>query len=344
MSEPKPETSAAAGGGDMMARLLRALAMRVPPLRRLREDRDRLAARVHELLEDHDRLAARVRELLDDRHLFPAPRSPRPYGICEVVNPARYEDPEWLAIHHDLERYSLDKHCFQNRSGAVYRKGWEWTHCIYGLRKLGMIRPDRVALGVGAGRECVIYYLADHIRQVVASDLYGGSWTNAGGREADLALVEQSKSVCPPSVDFSKVAFENQDGTRLTYANESFDFCWSLSSIEHFGGYEAAAQAMREMARVTKPGGIVALATEMLLVDDYEHPEFFTRAGIDRWLVHATPELQLVEEIDYSTLPLVYLVDSIAVPHGVERHRRHVVLNDGGVQWTSVMLFLRKVG
>ena len=58
--------------------------------------------------------------------------------------------------------------------------------------------------------------------------------------------------------------------------------------------------------------------------------------------MRASPDLELVEEIDFDTLPVSYLVDSIAVPHGVERLRRHVVLNDGGVQWTSVMVFLRK--
>jgi len=35
-----------------------------------------------------------------------------------------------------------------------------------------------------------------------------------------------------------------------------------LSSIEHFGGFAGARQAVEEMARVLKPGGVLALATE----------------------------------------------------------------------------------
>jgi SAM-dependent methyltransferase len=206
-----------------------------------------------------------------------------------------------------------------------------------------MLGPDRRALGVGAGRECVIYYLADHVARVVATDLYGDvTWTSGGGREADVALLERSKAACPPSVDFSKITFETQDGTRLTYEDRSFDFCWSLSSIEHFGGHAASAQAVREMARVTKPGGIVAIATEFLLLDEYRHPEFFNRAEVDEWLVGASPDLELVEPIDYDALPRAYLIDSVVLPTGVDRLRRHVVLNDGNVQWTSIMLFLRK--
>jgi hypothetical protein len=96
------------------------------------------------------------------------------------------------------------------------------------------------------------------------------------------------------------------------------------------------------MGRVTKPGGIVAVATEMLVLDEYSHPEFFTRDELDRYLVAASSDLDLVEEIDFDTLPVPYLIDSVTVPNGVDRLRRHVVLNDGNVQWTSVMLFFRK--
>jgi SAM-dependent methyltransferase len=289
-------------------------------------------------------LTERVREL-EREHGFGRPYGARKYGLCEVVNPAKYEDPEWLAIHHDLERYSIDKHCFRNRSGEVYRKGWEWTQCVYGLEKLGMIQAHHSALGVGAGRECVIYYLADHIARVTATDLYGAkAWTAGGGQEADLALLEQSKAACPSSVDFSRISFETQNGTKLTYEDRRFDFCWSLSSIEHFGGHQAASQAMREMARVTRPGGVVAIATELLLLDEYRHEEFFTRAEIDQRLVRASPDLTLIEDIDFGALPVPYLIDSVTVPAGVDRRRRHVVLNDGNIQWTSVMLFLRKEG
>lgn len=237
----------------------------------------------------------------------------------------------------------MDKHCFQNVSGEVYRKGWEWTHCVYGLRKLGMLKPDHTAVGVGAGRECVIFYLADHIKHVTATDLYRGeSWVSSGGKEADVLMLEKSKQFCPSSVDFSKIAFENQDGTRLTYADNSFDFAWSLSSIEHFGGHEAAGRAIREMGRVVRPCGIVAVATEALMLEEYQHAEFFTRNEIDQYLVKATTDLELVEPINYDTLSTEYLIDSVPFPNAVDRRRRHVVLNDGHVQWTSVMLFLRK--
>ena len=32
---------------------------------------------------------------------------------------------------------------------AATGKGWEWTHCLSGLRDLGMLKPDHRAIGVG---------------------------------------------------------------------------------------------------------------------------------------------------------------------------------------------------
>jgi SAM-dependent methyltransferase len=273
------------------------------------------------------------------RKLF---RSPSVSSLCEVVNPDRYNDRHWLTLHHDLSRYGIDPQCFRNHSGEVVRKGWEMTQCIYGLEKLGMIRSESTALGVGAGREGVIWWLADHIGHVTATDLYVASSSASPWQEADLGRLEEAKRSCPPSVDHAKVTFENQDGTRLTYPDNSFDFAWSLSSIEHFGGHEAAAQSMREMARVVRPGGIVAVATEILLLEEYQHPEFFTRANLDKYLIRGSRDLALVSPVNHDALPREYLIDSVVFPGETGRLRRHVVLNNGYIQWTSVMLFLRK--
>src|ERR1700691_960787 len=110
--------------------------------------------------------------------------------LSEIVNPARYADQEWRKLHDELERYSIDKHCFFKTDGHILRKGWEWTHCLYGLHKLGAITPGARAIGVGVGREPVIFYLADRIAQVVATDLYDNTeWAAKNGREASIELV-----------------------------------------------------------------------------------------------------------------------------------------------------------
>jgi len=108
-------------------------------------------------------------------------------GLCEIANPGRYSDEEWHALHADLERYAVDKHCFQAFNGAIVRKGWEWTHCLYGLRRLGMLKPEHRARGVGAGHEPVIYYLGG--AQVQPSVFVGAHRGRRRGRCHDRAPV-----------------------------------------------------------------------------------------------------------------------------------------------------------
>ena len=55
------------------------------------------------------------------------------------------------------------------------------------------------------------------------------------------------------------------DGRFLAFPDASFEVVYSLSSIEHFGGFDGASAAIADMARVLKPGGILALATEYCL-------------------------------------------------------------------------------
>lgn len=267
--------------------------------------------------------------------------------LSEVVNVARWTEPDWLRFHHDLATYTaVDGHCFHNPNkplNELVRKGWEWTQCIYGFNELAVLRSDACALGIGAGREPVIFWLSDRIAQVVATDLYGNeTWSTNVAAEASAEVLSNSAKFCPRPFDANKVRFEIADGTQLPYADNSFDLIWSLSSIEHFGGHEAAAKAVCEMARVLKPNGVACIATEYLLLDEYNHAEFFNKSQVETYLIRASPELSLVDEISWTHPPLEFLIDSIKFPEGIDRRRRHIVLNSGDVQWTSIILFLRK--
>lgn len=263
--------------------------------------------------------------------------------LCELTNPSKYSNVEWMNIHRDLETYSYDKHVFSINGSNIYRKGWEWTQAVYGLNKLGMIDVNNSALGVGAGRECLIFWLAEHLYKVVATDLYGNeTWIKQGGKEADPGIIENPQQYCPKKINKDNIEFLKMDGTNLTFEDESFDIVWSMSSIEHFGSHENSAKAIREMARVTKKRGVIAVATEYLLLPEYTHPEFFNQKEIVEYIVNASHNLELVEPINFSLPPAEYLIDSVVLPNGVDRKRRHVVLNDGNVQWTSIMIFFRK--
>lgn len=260
--------------------------------------------------------------------------------LSEVLNPARYDDPEWMAFHAELAEYPVRRHMFQTENGEINRKGWEWTHAIYGLSKLGMVHSRAHGLGIGTGRDAPTFWFADRCARIVATDLYGNdTW---GDLEASADIVANPQSYCRKKIDAARLEFQCADGTDLPFAAESFDFCWSLSSIEHFGSHDMAAKAVREMARILKPGGCAAIATEYLLRDECSHPEYFNRADIGRYVVGADARLTLADGISWSLPPVEYLIDSVVLWHGVHRRRRHVVLNDGTNQWTSIMIFLRK--
>lgn len=263
--------------------------------------------------------------------------------LCDI---RRWNDQEWMKIHTELSTYAMPEmsHCFSDNAEYAYRKGWEWTQALYGLHQLDMIHEDATALGVGVGREPLLFYLSDRVKHVIGTDLYGNvEWSNEGGREAD------SQFIANPQL-FSNRPFrnhldlQNMSGTQLDFEDETFDFTWSLSSIEHFGSHENSAKAIQEMARVTKKNGIVAIATEYIITPNASsHPEYFRQSDLDQYILSASSSLELIEPIDYSLPPLEWLIDPIMVQYDVHRLRHHIILNDGLNQWTSIMVFFRKI-
>jgi SAM-dependent methyltransferase len=272
--------------------------------------------------------------------------APLPLPLCSLTNVAAYRVQEWKDVLDDLGTYSHDTHIFQsNNPPYVHRKGWEWAQALWGFQRLDMIQPQHRAIGIGAGTECPIFWLGERLERVVATDLYGNEkWATLGGHEANPAILEHPQAFCPRPIRREAIEFRVMDGTDLRHFDDgTFDLAWSLSSIEHFGSHARAGDAMREMARVTRKGGVLAVATELLLLDDQSHAEYFTRAELEEHVLRASPDLELIEPIDWSLPPLEYLIDSVVVPTMSDKTRRHVVLHDGHVQWTSVLAFFRKV-
>ena len=96
------------------------------------------------------------------------------------------------------------------------------------------------------------------------------------------------------------------------------------------------------MARVVRSGGVLAVATEYLLLPDQSHPEYFSHEDFQTHVLEASPDLEIIGPIDFSLPPTDYLIDSVVLPSMADKLRRHVVLHDGHVQWTSVLVFFRK--
>jgi SAM-dependent methyltransferase len=254
---------------------------------------------------------------------------PRDVQLCELANPAKWNNEEWLDILRSLG--------LSDDTLAMHRKPYEFTQLIYGCRRLGVLRDDAAILSVGAGHEQVLYWLANHVQRVVATDMYEGAWQDELAREGDPAVLHDPDQYAPFPYRRECLEFMKMDGRQLEFPDGTFDVSYSLSSIEHFGGFDGAAATMREMARVLKPGGVLALATEYVVAGP-PHEETF-QPGEVMALIRESG-LTLVEPIDegvyrrYET-PAVRLREN---PY----QSPHMLVQFGDTVFTSVMVFLRK--
>jgi SAM-dependent methyltransferase len=254
---------------------------------------------------------------------------PRDTQLCELANPAKWDNEEWL----DLLR-SLG---LSDDRLVMHRKPYEFAQLLYGCRRLGVLREDASFLSVGAGHEHVLYWLANHVRRVVATDMYEGVWQDERAREGDPAVLDNPNQYAPFPYRRRHLEFMRMDGRALQFPDETFDVSYSLSSIEHFGGFQGAAQTMREMARVVKRGGILALATEYV-ISGPPHEETFQPEEV-RSLIGASG-LILVEPIDESVYRR-YECEPVDLADNPYRSP-HMTVRLGDTVFTSVMAFLRK--
>src|SRR6185295_605248 len=101
-------------------------------------------------------------------------------------------------------------------------------------------------LSVGAGHEQVLYWLANRVGRVVATDMYEGAWQTARAHEGDPGVIRRPEDYAPFPYRRDHLVFMKMDGRRLAFRNATFDIAYSLSSIEHFGNMAGATDAIRE--------------------------------------------------------------------------------------------------
>jgi SAM-dependent methyltransferase len=256
-------------------------------------------------------------------------RVPRDVQLCELANPAKWDNPEWLEILRSVG-HTDDK-------TSMHRKAYEFAQLVFGCRRLGVLTEEARVVSIGAGHEQVLYWLANHVGDVIATDMYGGAWNDARGHEGDPFVMTDPDLYAPFPYRRDRLRFLEMDGRSLAFRDGSFDIAYSLSSIEHFGGLDGAAAAVREMGRVLRPGGILVLATEYVLSGP-PHDETFQPNELHRLL--RQPGLELVEPIDERVYQRYEssIVDLYTHPY----QSPHMVVRFGETVFTTVMVFLRK--
>ncbi|MDX6667017.1 MAG: hypothetical protein QOK04_397 [Solirubrobacteraceae bacterium] len=174
---------------------------------------------------------------------------------------------------------------------AAERKVWEFVMLALFLEDVGRLHDGTEALAVGAGDERIVFWLANRLGRVVATDIYGeGEFAE---HEAAASMLQNPRSHAPFPYREDRLDVRWMDARRLDFPDESFDVVFSLSSIEHFGTPGDIVRASRELGRVLRPGGHAFVATECFV---RRHPlnaapvDFAVRlATLGRRRARATP-------------------------------------------------------
>jgi SAM-dependent methyltransferase len=249
----------------------------------------------------------------------------------------------------DEIRQSLSELHKLNPFGFIHRKDWEWAVGIIAMKRFKKLNHNNLAVGVGSGTEPIPFYLANKLKHVYATDLYGEreNWKNAS--PSDFHYNPKNYAPFPYKADALTVLRMN--GTKLEFPSETFDIAFSFSSIEHFGGknHSGSLKSMKEIERILKKDGIAIIATEYI-INDKNHPEFFNRKTIYSDLIDKLDSLKLVESLDLrittKTLDTVMDIEIDANWNNFDNNFKKIhpviLLRNRNILYTSIMLVFKK--
>ncbi|HYP15051.1 MAG TPA: class I SAM-dependent methyltransferase [Bryobacteraceae bacterium] len=232
--------------------------------------------------------------------------------------------------------------------GYEHRKAWEYAQLMLGLESLDPLTPESLVLSVAAGQERPLYELTNRVKLVFATDIYGAS--DFSDYEAAGKMLADPDFFAPFPYNRNRLVVQYMNALDLRFEDNTFDLVFSLSSIEHFGGYEPARRSLQEMHRVCRPGGIVMITTECVF--NGVHPpqisylQLFTPRLMEIF-ANSVPGLEPVGPLRFDisdlTRSTVRNYDKAIDDRqrGIHEYP-HVALELAGCHFTSFSLFLRK--
>jgi SAM-dependent methyltransferase len=295
------------------------------------------------------------------RHL----RMPRARQYVKLCDVADFTDPQLCAAVGEIEGRPPPR-------ALAERKQWERGMLALALAERGILQEQAAVLAIGAGTEPVLFWLANRVGMVTATDIYGEG--KFAGVEAAASMLRNPAAFSPVDYRKDRLLVHHMDARRLEFPTGSFDAVYSLSSIEHFGSPQDIARSAAEMGRVLKPGGTAVVMTECLVhlnLLDQAPVEFalrlatlgrkrraatlrrrvalgeaFTPREIDNLIVEPSG-LQLVQRLDLTLSPQSW--DNVTTVHASGRLEAatgrldpHVLLKIHRSVFTSVCLVLHK--
>lgn len=155
----------------------------------------------------------------------------RPYSELSFVSGA-YRPDDWQARSFREIRDGLVRLYKEVGGGMPTMRFWEQARAI---AFLGHVKGKSI-LDIGTRESMVPAYLSD--------------------RGADVTAIDVAPHHCIPH---EGVTIQQGNATELRFADEMFDYVLSTACIKHIPGW-GDRKAVKEMARVVKPGGLVAVS------------------------------------------------------------------------------------
>lgn len=275
--------------------------------------------------------------------------------LCCIEDWDNNEVKQIIPKFQDIAYYNKSQGVLARKPGQIHRKDWEWALGMIVMKRFGKLNENNKAIGVGAGKELILFYLANHIGHVYATDLYSTKdWENF----APSDFPENPGKYSPFSYNQSALTVLRMNATQLEFPSNSSDIVFSFSSIEHFGGdnYSGALKSLKEMERVLKPGGIAVVATEYI-INNKNPPDlsnqFYNEHTIYSHLIDKLDLMKLVEPLDLTisqkTLEkgIIDAADAVKwdtsrVDDNFKQTHPYIVIKLGNILVTSIMLIFQK--
>ena len=229
----------------------------------------------------------------------------------------------------------------------LHRKNWEYALLTLFLEDAGLLAEETRILSVGAGHEAVLFWLANRVAKVVATDIYGEGIFS--GLEADRTMLNDPASFSPYAYRESHLEVRHMDAKHLEFEDGSFDAVFSLSSIEHFGSWADIRRSAAEMGRVLRPGGAVFLVTECFLGRSLLSARPVQEIGSKVfWPIRIfTPRTLQSELVEASGLELVQALDTDPPDTGgnvVELHGGGSITSTSGADYPHIAVRIQRFG
>jgi SAM-dependent methyltransferase len=247
-------------------------------------------------------------------------------NLCKLCQLSDWQDPEFSRLCGEI-------FAGNPQAGIKHRKLWEFAKTVQALRTLGLWHEQSRALSVAAGNERLLFFAANQLERVVATDIYG----HGNFLEADARFVSRPEAFAPYPFRRDRLKVLSMDALDLRFPAAFFDCAFSLSSIEHFGGQRPAIEALRQMARVVRPGGAVVITTECA-INGIGTDQVFVRQALER--IIAESGLELADSISWD-LDDNALDHVTSLSHGNLAALPHINVESFGSIFTSICLVFR---